>query len=201
MLVTLEFGSRINQPGSEFCSKTARNMLDSLIDEIVHGATIVFSSFPDSTIENLPVPIPHYIHKAAVILLRDSRGSDSQRAVETSVRALIALLRHIGRRWMAGSMCLDSNHRFQIMGDRADCCRALCWRYWTDGMTRSSYCTCASMVTQKIGAYNREIYNITSQSLCRTWKSKRPFNSFGNDRYSGRPGDGGCGPRICSSAR
>ena len=109
MLVTLEFGSHIRQPDSEFCSKTARNMLDSLIDEIVHGASLVFSSVPDSTIENLPVFIPHYIHKAAVILLRDFRGSGFECTVEPSVRALTELLRHIGRRWMAGSMFLDSD--------------------------------------------------------------------------------------------
>lgn len=123
MLVNLEFGSHIKQPDSEFCSKTGRNMLDSLIDEIVHGATLVLPSLPGSAVENLPVFIPHYIHKAAVVLIRDFRGSGP---VEPSVRTLTSLLRHIGRRWTAGSMFLALNHCCSFIDDKANCFRAIC---------------------------------------------------------------------------
>lgn len=106
LLEILEFGLHIKQPDSEYCSKSSRNMLNSLIDEIVHGATLVLSNLPVATIENIPVFIPHYIHKAALVLLGDLRGSEH--ADEPSVRALTSLLRHIGTRWTAGSMFLTS---------------------------------------------------------------------------------------------
>lgn len=95
MLEVLEVGSHMDIPNNESCIFTSLNILKSLVHEILRGRNIR----PSIEMSTLSVFIPHYLYKAAMVCLKDSRVYTSD--TELLVRSYKTLLGYLGIRWIA----------------------------------------------------------------------------------------------------
>ncbi|UNI18604.1 hypothetical protein JDV02_004859 [Purpureocillium takamizusanense] len=102
----LEFGSRVVQPDSEFCNRASVNMLKTVVEELVHGASRLLSSPSVVRTESLSVFIAHPLYKAAMVYLRDLTESDRME-MGPSIKPLRDVLLLIGKRWAAAGTFQD----------------------------------------------------------------------------------------------
>lgn len=98
MLEALEIGSRMDIPDNSDCVKTAVNILRSLICEFGRGGEIS----PPLDTATLSVFLPHFLFKAALAYLCDTRLSNGIES-ESSIQPIKIKLRQLGTRWMAAS--------------------------------------------------------------------------------------------------
>lgn len=103
MLEILEFGCHIDRPDSEICNSVSRNILTTMVDETVQGASCVLSDLPTATLDSLPVFIPHFIYKTAILFIQELNEPERGDA-KHYIRTFISILEYFGRRWVAGSM-------------------------------------------------------------------------------------------------
>jgi hypothetical protein len=105
MLELLGFGCRINRPDSDVCNMVSRNILTTMVDETVDGASSVLSNPTAEKPDSLSVFIPHFIYRTALLFLEELTNPE-QDNVEHSIKILITLLEYIGQKWVAGSMLI-----------------------------------------------------------------------------------------------
>lgn len=98
MLESLELGSRMDIPDNSDCVKTAVNILRSLICEF---GQIAETSLPLDR-ATLSVFLPHFLFKAALAYLSDTRLSEGIEP-ESSIQPIKTILRRLGTRWTAAS--------------------------------------------------------------------------------------------------
>lgn len=98
MLETLELGSRTETPGDFHCIYTSVNILKSLVREVGLGGEV---SPPDETAA-LSVFLPHFLFKAAMVCLSDTRVS-GRADPEPLLQPMRGLLNNLEKRWVAAS--------------------------------------------------------------------------------------------------
>ncbi|KAJ5119131.1 hypothetical protein N7476_011485 [Penicillium atrosanguineum] len=122
MLELLDFGCHVNRPDSDICNMVSRNILTTMVDETVEGASSVLSNLAAANPDSLSVFIPHFICRTALLFLQEL-SSLERRDAALPIRTLMSLLEHISKKWVAGSMVLHNNmtsQRLTFSGFYAD---------------------------------------------------------------------------------
>ena len=70
MLELLGSGCHINRPDSNICNMVSRNILTTMVDETVEGASSVLSNLPAAKPDSLSVFIPQFICRTALLFLQ-----------------------------------------------------------------------------------------------------------------------------------